>query len=70
MMGSWSERTISHTGTENCPDSYGRQLLSFTSQITVTIEQGQLTKYVYNLTVVLAYGSGGMQITWVDTVTF
>ena len=51
-------------------ESYGRQLKSFTSQITVTIEQGQLTKYVYNLTVVLAYGSGEMQITWIDTVTF
>ncbi len=24
-ISSWSERTISHTGTENCPDSYGRQ---------------------------------------------
>lgn len=51
-------------------ESYERHLKSFTSQITVTIEQGQLTKYVYNLTVVLAYGSGEMQITWIDTVTF
>ena len=24
-IGSWSERTISHTGIENGPDSYGGQ---------------------------------------------
>ena len=50
--------------------SYGRTLMSFTSKVTVTIEQGQLTEYVYNLSVVLAYGSGGLQITLIDTVTF
>jgi hypothetical protein len=25
MMRSWTERLNSHTGTENGPDSYGRQ---------------------------------------------
>jgi len=50
--------------------SYGGQLKSFTSKVTVTIDGGQLTQYLYNLTVVLAYSSGEMQIELTGTVTF